>query len=638
MASPLNDEHGTLVVSASEFFAVAYLLSCERTRVGFSDKLDWAMAFFQFQSPLEHWDDGTLLGDARFPLRPTDKVRKDDVTLFLETACVGFCRLAGRALLDPLATAAIVDGIFTDGERNLPWTEVKEQLVCNGEVRPCLAWNMFGLNFQAHQLLSSPSVTQVVGFLQGYHEVLNWMELARDLEKSYDTLERRFANVEHLQKIRAAEQEAERERLEKEADAAGGSIGAGGGGGKPVPPGGARASRVLSMSKSGARKVSLRPSRKSSAPGGAGGTGGTATNLPTLAAPRYTGGLGPAQCVDMLADAVAAAHAAHPLGPAEVDALRYVFGVVADGGWVSKATFETAAASLLAFSLLDQLHRRNKIYEGSIVELRELSSRRYMDVAARSTFFDSHFDNSTDAQDAFYYQPPRSAAAGGTNQDPGALQRTSCDTRANEIFIRSLDLQLPTDAACPRKGRDTCGTLNECFYVTRVGWVEFQCGVFERCGAERALLKSFQRLDTESRGVIGAENVELLVRDRLGAGVEAQIKRRLAPPSQEIVNENIRHICKAFAARTADELHGESTWDRIQAHISELDVELDGLRTYVNSLEGYDKEFPKLVFPDDAPPPPAAVGGTAGMKGVPGSPPRRTDRDSPNKRQSLSPL
>jgi len=598
MASRLNDEHGTMVVSALEFFAVAYVLSCEHTRVGFSDKLDWAMAFFQFQSPLEHWDDGTMLGDARFPLRPTDKVRKDDLTLFLETAGVGFCRLAKRELLDPLATAAIVDGIFADGERNLPWAEVKEQLVCNGEV---------------------------VAFLQGFHEVLNWMDLARDLEKAYDTLERRFANVEQMQKIRAAEQDAERERLEKEASGGGGTSS------KPVPPGGARASRTLSTSKTGGRKVSLRTARKGSTRGVAGQLGtAAAAAAASAAAPRYSGGLSPHQCVDMIADALAAAPAVHPLEPAEVDALRYVFGVVADGGWVSKATFETAAASVLAFSFLDQLHRRNKLYEGSMVELRELSSRRYMDVAARSTFFDTHFDNSTDAQDAFYYQPPRSTAGGTNQQDPGALHRTSCDTRANEIFVRSLDLQLPTDAACPRKGREACGALPECFYITRVGWVEFQCGVFERCGAERALLKAFQRLDTESKGVISADNVELLVRDRLGAAVEAQIARRLAPPSQEIVNENIRHLCKAFAAQTADALHGESTWDNIQAHISELDVELHGLRTYINSLESYDEEFPKLVFHDDAPPPPHTVAGAvAGAKQTHGSLPlqRRTDKD-----------
>ena len=76
-------------------------------------------------------------------------------------------------------------------------------------------------------------------------------------------------------------------------------------------------------------------------------------------------------------------------------------------------------------------------------------------------------------------------------------------------------------------------------------------------------MKTFQHLDNESRGAISSENVEALIRDRLGSHVILQIQRQLSPSSQEIVNENIRHISKAFAVLTADEVHGESTWDNV---------------------------------------------------------------------------
>ena len=230
----------------------------------------------------------------------------------------------------------------------------------------------------------------------------------------------------------------------------------------------------------------------------------------------------------------------------------------------TKTTFDTAASSILSFSLLDQLQQRNKLYEGSIIELRELCGRRYMDVSTRSTFFNTHFDNSSDAQEAMlYYIPPKQTANSNNQDNQNNLQRTSCDNRNNEIFIRSLDLQLPTDLICPRKGKELFGT-RECFFVTRIGWVEFQCGVFERCGVERALLKTFQHLDSESRGAINSENVEALIRDRLGSHVMVQLQRRLSPSSQEIANENIRHISKAFAVLTADEVHGESSWDNVR--------------------------------------------------------------------------
>lgn len=547
-----KDEQGTAVVSILEVYSVSYILSCARTRVSFTDKLDWMMAFFQCQSPLEHWDDGSDL--LKFPLRPTNKVRKDDVSLFLETTCIALCRLSAQDLMDPLVTGNIVDSIFSDGESNKSWLEVKEQLMCNGEV---------------------------INFLLGFDEILNWIDLTRDVEKQYAGLERRFINAEQIQRVRVADQLAEQGRLEKEANKSSGKDSKDDA--KPLPPSGSR------------RSANIVPPRKGSHVTGINRKVSTERNLGVKHV-EYQAGLLANQCVDMMVDTMSSSSSnIQPLSAAEIDVLRYILNVVSDNGWVSKHTFETAAASLVAFSLLDQLHHRNKLYEGSIIQLRELSSRKYMDVASRSVFFNRHFDMTSVDEYEYYSAPTTLVNSPHTNQERelDQLLNTSCDTRANEIFIRSLDLQLPTDSHCPRKGKETfCG--RECFYVCRMGWVEFQCGVFERCGVERALLKTFQRLDNESRGAIGAEHIEALVRDRLGSEVASQLQQRLSLSSQEIVNENIRHICKAFASLTADELHGESTWDNIQAHIRTLDGELHGLRSYIDNLEACDTKFPAL--------------------------------------------
>ena len=522
----LLDEHGTAMVSAMDIFAVSYLLGCERTRVSISDKFDWIMAFFQFQSPLDQVDDHGIA--LKYPVRPTDKVRKDDVSLFLETTCVAFCRLAGRELLDSLVIMNIVDSIFSEGESNKGWLEVKEQLLCNNEV---------------------------IDFLQNFHEVYNWMDLCREFAKLYETLERRFTNAEHIQKIRAAEQDAEQERLDKESEKLSKENGGTSTGRRVVPPNGLKSSKTMVV-KNGIKNMlsSMRGKNQKNE---------TEKDDQKGQRSSYKGGLPVNQCVDMLADTLASVSSMKPLGNKEVEALRYILDAVSENQWVNKNTFDTAASSILSFTLLDQLHHRNKLYEGSIIELRELCSRRFMDVSTRSIFFNTHFDNSSDAQEAMlYYIPPKQLAPTNNQDHHNNLQRTSCDNRNNEIFIRSLDLQLPTDLVCPRKGKELFGT-RECFFVTRIGWVEFQCGVFERCGAERVLLKTFQHLDNESRGAISSENVEALIRDRLGSHVILQIQRQLSPSSQEIVNENIRHISKAFAVLTADEVHGESTWDNV---------------------------------------------------------------------------
>ena len=521
------DEHGTAMVSVMDIFAVSYLLCCERTRVSISDKFDWSMAFFQFQSPLDQVDDIGI--PLKYPVRPTDKVCKDDVSLFLETTSVAFCRLAGHELLDSLVIMNIVDSIFSEGESYKGWLEVKEQLICNNEV---------------------------IDFLQNFHEVYNWMDLCRDFVKLFETLERRFTNAEYIQKMRAAEQDAEQERLEKESEKLSKENGGTFIGKRVVPPSGLKNSKTVVVKKGIKNIVSsmLGKHHNSSAE----------KNDQKGQRSSYKGGLPVNQCVDMLTDTLASLSSLKPLGKTEVEALRYILDAVSENQWVTKITFDTAAASILSFTLLDQLHHRNKLYEGSIIELRELCSRRFMDVSSRSIFFNCHFDNSTDAQEAMlYYIPPKQIVDTKNQDNHNNLQHTSCDNRNNEIFIRSLDLQLPTDLVCPRKGKELFGT-RECFFVTRIGWVEFQCGVFERCGVERALLKTFQHLDNESRGAISSENVEALIRDRLGTHVIVQLQRRLSPSSQEIVNENIRHISKAFAVLTADEVHGESSWDNVR--------------------------------------------------------------------------
>ena len=111
---------GAEVVSSMELFVIGYLL-CSGKVISYSERLDCAMAFFQFPHTSES-DEGVI--------HPDKIVTKDEVTLFLETAACGLSRLASIDLVEQQYTVSIVDHIF-GSDTFRAWEDVKVLLIMN---------------------------------------------------------------------------------------------------------------------------------------------------------------------------------------------------------------------------------------------------------------------------------------------------------------------------------------------------------------------------------------------------------------------------------------------------------------------------------------------------------------------------
>ena len=115
---------GVEIVSALDLFIVGYLL-CSAKLLSFNERLEYAMAFFQFPTASDEGSDGSA---DRIQTRAN--VRKDEVMLFIETAACAFSRLASINLVEQQYVISIIDQIFGT-EQFKPWEQVKVQIMMN---------------------------------------------------------------------------------------------------------------------------------------------------------------------------------------------------------------------------------------------------------------------------------------------------------------------------------------------------------------------------------------------------------------------------------------------------------------------------------------------------------------------------
>lgn len=266
------------------------------------------------------------------------------------------------------------------------------------------------------------------------------------------------------------------------------------------------------------------------------------------------------QCVNLLVKLMSSKVSMQSLEKSEIKALRFILEASSNGEWVKKEIFDRVCKSLTAFSLIDS-HHRNKIYPAHFIELRDLSIGDFTEIFVIED--DTDYDIDSDlikAPSKIVMKHPSKMI----ERDGLLVIKDTCS-----VIIAKVELQLAVNIECPRKGYDLYGEEN-ILYVTRIGWVEFNCDLFRKIGVDIFLLNSFQRLDDENKGALNDKQLGILVRERFVrviflSGMDMK-NVELSEESESLIESNLIYVITSFVDRTISVEGGLSRWDDIQSN------------------------------------------------------------------------
>lgn len=261
------------------------------------------------------------------------------------------------------------------------------------------------------------------------------------------------------------------------------------------------------------------------------------------------------QCVNLLVKLMSSRISIRSLEKSEIKVLRFILEALSNGEWVRKEAFDRVCKSLIAFSLIDSY--RNKIFPAHFIELRDLSIGDYTQIFIIEDQNEYDFDSDIikSPSTVITKQPSKMI-----EKDGQQVIKDSC-----LVIIAKLELQLSINIECPRKGIE-----DNVFYVTRMGWVEFQCDVFRKIGVDIFLLNSFQKLDFDNKGALNDEKLGILVRERFERILSiSKIDMKdinLSEESLVLIENNLMFVITSFVDSTVSTEGGLSRWDDIQSN------------------------------------------------------------------------